>query len=222
MISLHAKDVGDAIVQNVLQLKDFIFLFQPFIVLFAYINLQKKPSYRIPKIINKKDAFKIAMSGVILFICFFLTLSSVDISRLIKQWNREFLVMKVGLYTYQLNDFIRSLEPKINSIFGYEEVARKITEYYNNRELKLEKNKYTNIFKGKNIIAIHAESIQAFTMDLTFNNEEVTPNLNRLARNGLNFTNFYAQVGAGTSSDTEFTFNTSLLPVSSGTVFVSY
>jgi phosphoglycerol transferase MdoB-like AlkP superfamily enzyme len=36
------------------------------------------------------------------------------------------------------------------------------------------------------------------------------------------FDNFYAQVSVGTSSDTEFTMNTSLMPVQSGTVFVSY
>ena len=36
------------------------------------------------------------------------------------------------------------------------------------------------------------------------------------------FDNFYPQVSVGTSSDTEFTFNTSLMPVQSGTVFVNY
>ena len=39
---------------------------------------------------------------------------------------------------------------------------------------------------------------------------------------GLFFTNFYPQVSTGTSSDTEFTILTSLMPASSGTVFVSY
>ena len=36
------------------------------------------------------------------------------------------------------------------------------------------------------------------------------------------FSNFYAQVGVGTSSDTEFTYATSLLPSNNGTVFVNY
>ncbi len=221
--SLQAVDVGDAIVQNVLQVKDFIFLCQPLVVLFTHINLKKRKSYQ--KYYFQKEqryTLKTILAAFILLVIFFLSLTPIDISRLIKQWNREFLVMKVGLYTYQTNDFFRSLEPKINSIFGYDEVARKVSTYYDERELDLSHNKYTNIFKGKNILTIHAESIQSFVMDLTFNNQEVTPNLNRLAKSGLNFTNFYAQVGAGTSSDSEFTLNTSLLPVSSGTVFVSY
>jgi phosphoglycerol transferase MdoB-like AlkP superfamily enzyme len=59
-------------------------------------------------------------------------------------------------------------------------------------------------------------------MELSFNGEEVTPNINRLAQEGIFFSNFYSQVGVGTSSDAEFTFSTSLMPSSRGTVFVSY
>ena len=76
--------------------------------------------------------------------------------------------------------------------------------------------------KGKNIIVIHAESIQNFLLDTQFNGEYVTPNLRKLANEGLYFSNFYAQESVGTSSDTEFTFNTSLMPANSGTVFISY
>jgi len=59
-------------------------------------------------------------------------------------------------------------------------------------------------------------------MELSFNDKEVTPNLNKLASEGIFFNNFYSQVGVGTSSDAEFTFSTSLMPSSSGTVFVNY
>ena len=59
-------------------------------------------------------------------------------------------------------------------------------------------------------------------MSLSFNGEEVTPNLNKIASEGIFFSNFYAQVGVGNSSDSEFTLNTSLLPSNSGTVFINY
>lgn len=64
--------------------------------------------------------------------------------------------------------------------------------------------------------------MQEFVMKLKFNNKEVTPNLNRLSREGIFFSNFYSQVGVGTSSDAEFTFNTSLMPSTKGTVFVNF
>ena len=93
---------------------------------------------------------------------------------------------------------------------------------YENNKYKHETNQYTGIFEGKNVIAIHAESIQGFTMNLAFNNEELTPNINKLAKEGIYFSNFYAQESVGNSSDSEFTSLSSLLPSSSGTVFMNY
>ena len=59
-------------------------------------------------------------------------------------------------------------------------------------------------------------------MDTYINGEELTPNMNKLAREGLYFSNFYAQESVGTSSDSEFTFASSLMPASSGTVAIHY
>ena len=56
----------------------------------------------------------------------------------------------------------------------------------------------------------------------SFNGVEVTPNLNKLASTGMYFDNFYTQVSVGTSSDTEFTLNTSLMPANLGTAFGDY
>ena len=64
--------------------------------------------------------------------------------------------------------------------------------------------------------------MQTFLLNTSFNGEDVTPTLKKLASEGLYFSNFYAQDSVGTSSDSEFTFNTSLMPTTSGTVFVNY
>mgnify|MGYP004668497673 FL=1 len=143
-------------------------------------------------------------------------------SRLYKLWNRESVVMNYGVYVYQVDDLIQSLTPKINSIFGHDSSLKKVSKYYKEHKYKQINNEYTNIFEGKNVIVIHAESIQTFPMNLSFNNKEVTPNLNKLAKEGIFFNNFYSEVGVGTSSDAEFTFNTSLMPSNTGTVFVNY
>src|SRR5699024_10397094 len=76
--------------------------------------------------------------------------------------------------------------------------------------------------QGKNVIVIHAESIQQFVIGMSFNGEELTPNLNKLASESIYFDNFYSQVSVGTSSDAEFTSFTSLMPTNTGTAFVSY
>ena len=103
-----------------------------------------------------------------------------------------------------------------------ENISITLTEYYENNSYQQIKNEYSGIYDGKNIIVIHAESLQTIALEKTFEGVEVTPNINKLAKEGLYFSNFYSQVGVGTSSDAEFTFSTSLMPSSSGTVFVNY
>lgn len=221
--SRYAVAVGDAIVENVLQLKDFMYLIAPVLLIFTHIRLRKK---RKKIDLEKRDLRKMIVGllggGVILFI-FIISLTKLEIGRYTKQWNREYIVMRFGVYAYQLNDIVKSIEPKLTSLFGYDNAVKRFNEYYDNRPDEQDwENEYTNIFKGKNIIAIHYESMQNLNIGLTFNGQEVTPNLNRIAKDSIYFSNFYSQVSVGTSSDTEFTFNASLMPSSSGTVSVSY
>lgn len=129
--------------------------------------------------------------------------------------------MKFGIYVYHVNDLVKSVEPKLAALFGYDNALKNFNEYYSANE-KSPVNEYTDIFAGKNIIAIHAESMQNFVIGLEFNGVEVTPNLNKLAATGIYFDNFYSQVSVGTSSDAEFTLNTSLMPANIGTAFGNY
>lgn len=108
-----------------------------------------------------------------------MTVTGVEYSRLSKQWNREFLVEKFGVYTYQLNDLFKSLDAKFNTLFGYDNAAKDFREFYSNKE-EHKTNEYTDKFKGKNVIVIHTESMQNAALNTSFNGQEVTPNLNRL------------------------------------------
>lgn len=221
--SLQVVDVADAVVQNVMELKDFSYLWQILALIMANKAIKKKDNIiNYDKKEAKKKTIKTSIAGLIIAICFALTLKPVDIGRLTKQWNREYVAMRYGIYFYQLNDVFVSIKPQISPLFGYDKNAKMFREYYDAKDNSVKKNEYTNIFKGKNVIVIHAESIQQFTMNLSFNGKELTPNLNKLASEGLYFSNYYAQESVGTSSDSEFTFNTSLMPASSGTVFISY
>ena len=225
MLSLtqYIGDVGDAVVENVLQLKDLVYLLSPIALIAVHLKLKKKNYYKKfeLKAERKKKTLKtLAFSGLLLFI-FLITMSSLDVSRFYKQWNKEYIVMRFGIYIYQANDLVVSIQPKINSMFGYEKAKNTFDEYFKDSK-SVETNEYTNIFEGKNVIVIHAESMMRNAMELSFNGQEVTPNLNKLASEGLFFSNFYSQVSVGTSSDSELTFNTSLMPTKSGTAFVSY
>ena len=213
-------DVGDALVENIMELKDFCYLWEIIIILIVHIKLKKMNYYERKE--KKKKFRHTLITGFSVLIVFICTLRSTDIGRITKQWNREYIVMRYGIYTYQFSDIFASLTPTINSMFGYDENAKIFRDYYENQKAEEMTNEYTNIFEGKNVLVIHAESIQKFTMDTKINGVELTPNLNKLAQEGMFFTNFYAEESVGTSSDTEFTYSTSLMPATRGTVAINY
>lgn len=222
-----ASELGgytDAVFENILEIKDFIFLIQIFVLTFVHIQLKRKGYYeKVKEVENGKVRFLNTLVGALITLGFFISmLTSTDISRLNKQWNRSSIVMEFGIYIYQANDLVSSIKTTVNEMFGYDDAYKTFREYYESKEVSETSNKYTNLFKGKNVIVIHGESLQAFTMNLKFNGKELTPNLNKLAKEGINFSNFYAQESVGNSSDSEFTSLTSLLPSSSGTVFMNY
>lgn len=216
--------VSDAVVENVLQLKDLLYLVPFAFFIFTYHRLLKKGKFkRYTKTERKTNWLHTFIAGVVILVVFTVTLSGLEIGRFVKQWNREYIVMRFGIYLYQGNDVVKSLQPKISAMFGYDNAKKEFDEYFKDKsDTRDYTNEYTGILEGKNVIVIHAESFQDVALNRTFNGQEVTPNMNKLIKEGLFFSNFYSQVSVGTSSDTELTFNTSLMPTQNGTAFVSY
>lgn len=208
--------------ENIVEFKHFIFLWQPFALIFFHIRLKRRGYYEKVKETKKLRFLNTIVVALIMLGFFISMLSAKDISRLNKQWYRPYVVMEFGIYTYQFNDLYACVRTKVNSMFGYDEAAKTFREYYESTNNEKQTNMYTNLFKGKNLLVIHGESLQNYTMNVRFNDRELTPNLNRLASEGIYFSHFYAQESVGNSSDSEFTLNTSLLPSSSGTVFMNY
>lgn len=226
MLSLtqYISDVGDAVVENVIQLKDLIYILGPIILTITHFKLKKKKYYKridLKSERKRKTVKSLGATGILLLL-FLVTMNSLDVSRFIKQWNKEYIVMRFGIYVYQFNDAVTSIQPKINSMFGFDKANKEFLDYYQNTPSNPQTNEYTDIFKGKNVIVIHAESMMTNVMNMEFNGVKVAPNMTRLSEEGMYFPNFYSQVSVGTSSDSELTFNTSLLPTKSGTAFVSY
>lgn len=217
--------VGDAVVKNILQIKDFIYII-PLLSFYIYlfINRKKLKTKVVLKKRRRQQFFRTLIGGGILIVLFSVTLTGIDVSRFIKQWNKEYVVQKFGIYVYQINDGIASLKPKISSMFGYDDAAKQFRDYFEERKKEdyTQENEYTNIFKDKNVLVIHAESIQTVALNTNFNGKDVAPNFKKIAEEGMYFSNFYSQVSVGTSSDAELTFNNSLMPTKSGTAFVSY
>ena len=89
---------------------------------------------------------------------------------------------------------------------------------------KLTQGKYTAVGKGKNLIVIQVEALQNFPINLFYDGQEVTPNLNRLIKEQgiLYFNNYYQLLGRGNTSDAEFVTNNSLYPSMDEPTYVQY
>lgn len=224
--------VMDAVTHNIMEFKDFVFFLPVILYVVLYIFIRKKNKESLSNDYSKKKAHSTAIRTFIvsagIFAIFCTQVTGTDLSRLVKNWNRVSVVTEFGEYTYTVSDVISTIKNSLNTVFGVEKSKETFNSFYESSSEPEEKKtdneigKYKNIFEGKNMLVIHAESIQQFVMDTSFNGVEVTPNLNKLAKEGIYFSNFYAQESIGTSSDSEFTFSSSLLPASSGTVAVSY
>lgn len=204
----QALDLPSEAITNVFEFKDYIFLI-PLIIMILVIIFSKK------EIKVNNNYFKVSF---ILSVIMILTFNSNDIYRFKNTWNNIYQVRNFGIYTYQIKDIS---ELFINLFdFNKEKAVKEVEEFYKNKQTK--ENEYTNIFKDKNVILIHAESIQAMFIEESINGQKIMPNLSKMIDEGLYFSNYYSTESIGTSSDTEFTLNNSILPAAFGTVFLNY
>ncbi|MBQ8883010.1 MAG: LTA synthase family protein, partial [Oscillospiraceae bacterium] len=159
--------VMDAVTENIMEIKDLVFIWGIVALIVVYVILTKREGYFdnvMQRQLRKKAVLGTLSTAGACLILFAIGLSGTDLSRLIKQWNREYTLSKYGLYTYQISDMISSVKAKLNVLFGYEENREIFEEFYEDKleeeqQHPVKDNIYTDIFKGKNVIAIHAESI---------------------------------------------------------------
>lgn len=120
--------------------------------------------------------------------------------------NTNMFVEKFGLLPFMYRDCISFYESDISS----EEDYMMINEFFNNRKPH-EKNEMTGIFEGKNVFFIQAESFIDAAID-----EKLTPTLYKMKNEGINIKGFNTPGLPGSTSDTEFMSNTSIIPNSEG------
>ncbi len=114
---------------------------------------------------------------------------------------------------YHLTDILKRFSTE-NETFDY-------SLYTQKHEIIKDEN--YGIAANKNIIIIQVEALQAFPLNKSYNGQEITPFLNSLKNNNsFYFNNYFYQVGAGNTSDAEFTVNNSLLPTTNNAAYLEY
>ncbi|MEG0331167.1 MAG: LTA synthase family protein [Clostridium sp.] len=199
-----------------------------FLDIFIIIYLMRKGKIYSKNKINKYSILKlILVSGFGIFLCYIST-TSLNKSQpgILKNfYDKKTIVKEAGLANYGVVDLIS----QINKAKGSNEVIEvnnhsnnmnEVVEFFDKKPN--ESPKYKGIAEGKNLIVIQLEAFQSFLLNRSINGVEITPNLNKLSKESVNFNNCYVQIGAGGTSDAEFLTNTSLLPLSDKSVYTDY
>ncbi|HBV88151.1 MAG TPA: LTA synthase family protein [Desulfosporosinus sp.] len=123
-----------------------------------------------------------------------------------------------GYHLFDAYNYWEDSEP----LFLSGEDRQRVEAWFLDNQEKLPPNSYSGKFQGKNLIVLQVESLENFVIGKRVNDQEITPNLNRLLNNSLYFSNFYEQVWNGTSSDADLMTNTSVYPVRQGSTFFRF
>ena len=87
------------------------------------------------------------------------------------------------------------------------------------REAAEDPSPWRGAYRGFNLITLQIESLQTFPLHRTLEGREITPELNRLAERGFEWTACFGQTAGGNTSDAELLALCSLLPLSEGAAF---
>lgn len=124
---------------------------------------------------------------------------------------------KTEVFAYHADDFYRTYLHQVDE----KDLDLDLGAMYS-AENKQDK-KYFGLAKDKNLINIQVESLSAFVINLVYEGQEITPNLNRLIReNSFYLDHYYQMIGSGHTSDAEFVINNSLYPIIDGPTYQNY
>lgn len=128
-------------------------------------------------------------------------------------------VRKIGIVNYSLVDLVNYLRRK-RSLTAAE--VKFVEEHKAAAVSVHEHNDATGALAGRNVVFLQLESFQEFLIGKEVKGQVITPNLNRLAGEGRQYTNFHYSIGPGTSSDGEFVTFNSLLHLANQAVVFDY
>lgn len=144
---------------------------------------------------------------------------------LTRTFSRDYLVKYLGINAFTAYDGVQTYKTTQvraqASATDMDEVAEYVKGHYAKPN-----DQYFGLAKGRNVIYIHLESTQQFLIDYKLKDENgvehgVMPFINSLyhSNSTFSFSNFFHQVKAGKTSDSETLFENSLFGLNQGALF---
>lgn len=166
------------------------------IILYLFI-INDKSYYNLKKILFETHAPMISVNQTGLY-----TTQILDIHRAIFGFKEKLYLNESINTNYDLNNNALEIGYKKSS----DKYINKLNDYFNSIS-PTNKNNYTGLFTGKNIILINAESFDTVAID-----KDLTPTLYHMANNSFVFNNFYQPLFPISTSDGEYMNLLGMLP----------
>jgi lipoteichoic acid synthase len=200
--------VSDSI-KSTIKPQNFLFFADFLIILLISLTTKKLTKLKIP---NLQPLFVQKKTWLVLgVVCVSFTILAYKQD---KTFTNELIrADQLGLLNYELNTFL------LRNKYSFADLSETTLAI---AEAQSETVSSDNLFgtqKGKNVIVVQLEAFQNFPVNLSLNGTELTPTLNKLAKDGYYFPHIFQQIGQGNTSDAEFMSNTSLYPT--GTIAMS-
>ena len=218
-LSAQVDEVADSVIA-LLRLKDVLYFVD--IPIFAGLSLFMTRCFDLPRLSFLRFCavfalFAAGFSGVYWKMTHY---GSAVSGALRAMWDRPAVAAGTGTLIYHVAD-VRNMIADARTKTKYTSADRdELMNWFDARNSGAPA--ATGAAAGKNLIIIQVESLQSFVVDMKLGGVEVTPNINRLTRESVYFTDTYNQTASGNSCDSEFMVNTSLYPASVGVSFVRF
>lgn len=149
---------------------------------------------------------------LVVSLIFGLTMDADDLRILRLRFRNVAAVQRLGLFHYHFYDVLQMVYSRWENLIDSRYDAKRLTELVKQSQKSIRfKNETLGMYRGKNLIMFQLESFEWFVFNLKINGQEVTPFLNKLARESWTG-GLQDQSGQGRSSDGEFILVNSLLP----------
>jgi phosphoglycerol transferase MdoB-like AlkP superfamily enzyme len=182
-----------------------------------------RASRRLPRLKRRQAIFLCAgmLSAAVLLSIPTLHLTLSDKSGVFAYTNLQREVCaKIGILPYHVSDLVTHLRSRRRDVAEPE--LQRVRQFLDEKQKQQSSSELFAVARGRNVILISAESLQAFPIGLEVEGQPITPRLSAFAKESLYFTNFYDQTHLGTTSDAEFMSLQSLHPLAVGVVSSGY
>lgn len=134
-------------------------------------------------------------------------------------YDNSTMVTKVGVHMYSAFDTYRYFATP-RGITAAEKAY--VQNWSKNLPTPQQPGAYFGSAKGKNVILVQLESFETMAIGRSIEGQEITPNLNKLIKESMYYSNYHDQVGTGRTADAEFETQNSLLPSMDRVAFFEY